>query len=210
MEFGNVFFDRRDTDASQALKVLVLYDDLAAGQRAMHLCWELTRQRESDLSLQRQLWRLDLVCDPVCGGFAIADALTADLLIISISSQSELSQSLQQSLRSCLARKRDTGSAIVGLLGTDHQINGAELLNLQLLRSMAQEAGLEFFAPFGNVTEALKNGHANVEAKLAEQAPVCLGEPGLLAVQQVALAHRPTMLQSYGRDTNYRDWGINE
>jgi len=58
--------------ASRALRVVILYDDLAAGQRAMHLCRELTRQREGDLSLQPQRWRLDLVYDPVCGGFASA------------------------------------------------------------------------------------------------------------------------------------------
>jgi len=202
----NGSFDKHNTDTNYALNVLIVYDNLAAGQRGMRMCCDLACQQDGDLEFRPRLWRLDLVSDPVCGGFAIADAVNADLLIISTSGQSGLSQAAQRWLRFCLARKRGTGAVIVALLGTDENVHGADFLNIQFLQSAVKEAGLDFFAPLANRKEVL----GNVRATGNRVAGAPIDQAGLLDARQIAQAHVPAMLRASSRDTNYRDWGINE
>lgn len=194
MEFRNGSFERREVGASQTLNVLIAYENLAAGQRAMRLCWNLACQQEGDLSLHPRLWRLDLVADPVYAGFAIADAVQAELFIVSISSQAELSKPARHWLKLCLAiaRKQATSAAMVALLGTDDQINESYSPNFQFLRSVAQEAGLEFFIPFAGRKAALDNVGCKAEA-----VEVAGGlETGALAARQLPPAYQPAILRA--------------
>lgn len=199
MEPGNTFFGRSETGASLALNVLIVYDNRAAGQRAMRLYRDLACQQAGELSLRPRLWRLDVVVDPVCSGFAIADAVNADLLMISTSGQSALSPPAQHWLKLCLAlaRKRGTSVAMIALVGTASKINETDFLTLQFLRRSAEEAGLDFFTPSANGMKP------DAEAPRLE-------EGGPLAVRQSAKAYQPAMLRAYGQDTKYREWGIND
>ena len=204
MESGNSFLEARDEDASQGLNVLVVYENLTAGQRAMRLCRDLTVQQQDGFTLQPRFWRLDLIADAVCGGFAIADAVQAELVIVSTSSQAELPKPAQHWLKLCLAvaRKGGTCAAVVALLATNEQFNEAYFSNLQFLRSLAQEAGVEFFAPFANRKQDVR-----AKVTVASEAHRQLGGIDAPAAWPIAQARQ---FRAYGGNTNYREWGIND
>ena len=132
---------------SRPFNVTIVYDQLAAGQRAMRLFSHLDREHKSEVSFQPFPWRFDFVADPKLGEFAAADALKADLIIISTTTRSDLPSVVQDWLLACLARMRGRNAAIVALSGTEEQMDQSDSPRLEFLRRAAKNAGLDFFTP---------------------------------------------------------------
>lgn len=163
--------------------VLIAYEDVAAGQRAMCLVDHLDQQGEG-VRFQPQPWRFDLLVDPDWAQFAAGDALKADLLVISTSKQSGLPQAIQNWLTGCLARKRGTQAAVVALFEGEGHLD-TDSSALQFVESAAKQAGLEFFAPL------TARQYATPEVRLGE----------------VAVSAPP---QAFNQVTPSSHWGINE
>ena len=75
---------------SNVFNVVVAYDNLRAGQRAMRTLTSLVDQfRGTRVEMRPQLWRFDLLDEPQCFRAALHDAIRADMLIVSTTSNNE-------------------------------------------------------------------------------------------------------------------------
>jgi hypothetical protein len=140
------FSDRNELESERDFSVVIVYENLAAGHRAMRLFTDLVEEHKGNLRFRPKPWRFDLLADPEWRQFAAADARRADLLIISTGNDSDLPASVQSWLRLCLAQKSG-GGGVVALFGTEGQMDSAESPRLRFLKQAAEEAGLDFFAP---------------------------------------------------------------
>ena len=196
-------------ECNEVFNVVIAYDNVAAGQRAMRLLSYLRREHGESIRFQPQPWRFDLLGHPDWRQFAVADALKADLLIISASGGSGLPTAIRSWITACFARKRGANAAVVGLCGSEGKMDDADSPRLQFLQSAAREAGLEFFAPLPTCQHALTKVQT---------------EPGQLkdwtggldefrnpaARQQLGEVPLPAPSQAFRQITPYRHWGINE
>ena len=189
--------DRRDEDADQVFdvaphddvfRVVIAYEDLAAGRQAMRLVSTLANDHQGDFTFMPRLWRFDLLEDPDWRGVAAAEAASTDLLIISTGSASDLPTAIRSWIKSCLARKLDHSGALVALLGTAGRKEHAGSSDVQFLRNSAREAGLEFFAA----------------------SPHCEEIASIESIQFRAETVTPTLDAILNPYTPNRHWGINE
>lgn len=168
-------------DDSPILNVVVAYDNLVAGQRAMSFLTSLADEFQGTrVEMRPQLWRFDLLDHPQWFAPALAEAIRADMLIVSTGSSNGFSQTIQDWLEECLARKHGTGAAIVALPGA---VGEQDSSRFQFLKSTSGEAGLDFFSPppSGASTAAL---------------------PTPLLIHPAS--------GGSGRNQPYRHWGLNE
>jgi len=138
----------RDVNAPEdfhPFRVVVIYDNLSAGQRAMITLTSLVDQfRGGRVELRPQLWRFDLLESTAWFDLALADGICADMLIVSTSRTEGLPAKVSGWLTLCLARKQGTGAAIVALPGSAGE---SDTPRFHFLKSAAVDAGLEFFTP---------------------------------------------------------------
>ena len=139
-----------DPDDSSILNVVVVYDNLGAGQRGMSILASLVDQfRGARVEIRPRLWRFDLLDDPQWFNAALDEAIRADMLIVSTgSTNSHLPATVKGWLNQCLAGKQGFGGAIVALPGAADE---PDTPRFQFLKSAAVEAGLDFFTPQSSV-----------------------------------------------------------
>ncbi len=133
-------------DDFPGLNVVIVYDDVSAGQHAMHV---LASQGHDlhDIDVRPRLWRFDFLEDPEWFALALADAINADMVVISTSAPNGLNPVVRNWIKLCLARKRGSGSAIVALFGPAGNLDELESPRYQFVQNTAREAGLDVFAP---------------------------------------------------------------
>jgi len=137
-----------DAGDSRIFNVVIVYDDVPAGQRAMRVLNNLALGFERRfVEMRPQLWRFDWLGDPEWFALALADAVNADMLVVSTSSASGLPAPVEGWLKLCLARKRGTSAAVVALLGPAGTPDDPASPRLQFVQGMARNAGLDFFTP---------------------------------------------------------------
>ena len=140
--FGSV-----ERERGQPCQIVIAYDKVAAGRRAMQLVSALHSQDELDFEIRTFPWRFDLLENPDWRELASADALKADLLFISTFSNSELPSAVWKWIAECLTLKCGDSAAVVALFGADGRMDRPDSVRLRLLKTATQDAGLEFFAP---------------------------------------------------------------
>lgn len=128
--------------SDQALKVIIAYDNLATGQRAMRLFSNLACEFRDNMQFQPQTWQFDLVADPDVRRLDMPDARKANLVIIS-TSKAALPPGVRNWVSACVADRRGACAAL--LLGEDGLTDGEDLPRLPLLRNAMEEAELDFF-----------------------------------------------------------------
>lgn len=136
------------TGGAPTFKVVVIYDDLRAGQRAMHTFWSLVAGLPDQTEpLQPQLWRFDLLDYPHRFAWALAHSADADLLLLSVSKEGDLPPTADYWLEQWLAGKHGKRAGLVALLGPADEMDGPESTRFQLVQAAARKAGIDFFAP---------------------------------------------------------------
>lgn len=128
-------------------KVLILYDDVAAGRRAIRALSNVFKSDDEGHEYKPQLWRLDLLEDPDRFGSAVADAINADIVVISASASGSINTTVARWMSFCLERKRGTTGAVVAMLGAGRTHAEPNRLQLQLLEAAVLDSGLDFFMP---------------------------------------------------------------
>ena len=139
--------DTNEQEGSHPLRVVLTYQDIAAGQCAMRVLNGLARGLGDDLEFQPLLWSFDLLSDPDWRAAATSDVLNADILLISTSSPNPLPDSVERWVKDAIGRKRGTDAAVVAIFGSEDNPDGAGSPRLEAVRAAAQQAGLDFFAP---------------------------------------------------------------
>jgi len=185
--------------AKQGLNVIIAYDDTTAAQRAVRLVSSLERNHGEGLKFELKCWRFDILEDHAWREFATADAIKADLLILSASGKCELPEAVQSWVTTCLREKRGDTAGVVALFGTDLEMDNSDSTRIQFLKKITRQFGLDFFAPMPAPQATVADFHHETEK----------GEEALHPTRGFAERHL-TVLAGADGGGSYRHWGINE
>ena len=141
--------------AQEQFSFVIAYDDLPAARRGIRVIADMACRGADDTMWRPLPWRFDFLEHPVCRELALADAINADLILISTESRKELPPAVETWIKTSLERKRGNHAAVVALLGPSEHLDEPGSARLQLVRQAAQVAGLDFFAPFSNYENPL-------------------------------------------------------
>ena len=157
--------DADSTDTESALRVVIAYNDVAAGKRAMRVLADLGKGLGDDIEFQPFPWSFDLLADMDWREAAARDACNADILIIATSSASPLPPAVERWAKAAISQKRGTATAVVALFGSDENPDGAGSCRLEAIQTAARQAGLDFFAPAPHheLDEAIERIHRRAE-----------------------------------------------
>ena len=150
---------------------MVAYDDLSAGQRAIHLLDELIQRFDYRIELTIRPWSFALINSPEGRALADAEELAADILVISTTSETAIPRTVEAWIRQCLSVSHRKKVMVVALPGTANNINEANSTLLEALKRLADEAGEDFSAPVLHAGLSLDkvianlHGHANLQAE---------------------------------------------
>ena len=145
MDETNLVADSTGTES--ALQVVIAYDDIAAGGRAMRVLADLGEGLGDAIEFQPIPWSFDLLADVDWREMAATDAVNADILIIGTSSTNPLPLAVQRWVETAIAQKRGTDAAVVALFGLEENPDRAGSSRLEAIQAVARQAGLDFFAP---------------------------------------------------------------
>jgi len=138
--------DPDSTDSKQGLRVVIAYDDLAAGKRAMRVLAELSKGLGEALELQPFPWSFEVLLDANWRGAGTNDAAVADILMIATSGATPFAPRIARWIETIIRQKQGTDAAVVVLVGEESKsVPGLDWLSS--IQGMALRAGLAFFAP---------------------------------------------------------------
>ena len=105
-----------DCRISTPMKVVVAYEDLLAGRRAVGL---INKYLGDGVDLEPVLWRFDLLDHAHWYKMAVKDSVDADLLILSTSGSSDLPGAVNNWLKESVNAKRGGSTAMIVLCGAE-------------------------------------------------------------------------------------------
>jgi len=160
--------DPNSTDANEALRVVIAYNDLSSGKRAMRVMTDLGKAFGDAMEFQPLPWSFDLLADLDWRDVAAHDAVNADILIIATGNTNPLPPVVGRWAEDAIGRKQGTNAAVVALLGPEENPDGAGSSRLQAIQTAAQRAGLDFFAPAPRIglNESLERIHRRAELSM--------------------------------------------
>jgi hypothetical protein len=129
------------------VRVVIAYNDLAAGKRAMHVMANLGEGLGSDIAFRPIPWSFELLADPDWGAAAARDAASVDILILATSDTQPLPAAVARWVEAAIGRMRGTAAAVIALFGPTENPDGPDSRRLQAIQAAALGAGLDFFAP---------------------------------------------------------------
>ncbi len=132
---------------AEQLRVVIAYNEIAAGKRAMRVMTELGREAGEQLDFHPFPWSFNLLADTNWGAIASSDAVQADILIIATNSPHPLPAAVGQWAEAAIDCKQGTATAVIALFGTEENPDGAGSVRLEAIQQAARQAGLAFFAP---------------------------------------------------------------
>ncbi len=141
------YLDTDSTDTKQELRVVIAYDDLDAGQRAMRVLANLGKGLGDATEFQPLPWPFELLADADWRDAAASEAVNADILIVAASGANPLPPAVGRWVKDVIGRKRGTNAAVVALFGPEEDPDGTRSSRLEDIQGASQRAGLDFFAP---------------------------------------------------------------
>lgn len=133
-----------DTEVNSALNVVIAYEDLETGKRAIKTYEYMVEQLGSQCLFSNQMWKFDVLAVPKLREIAAKDAAAAELILISAHEGKPLSKDVKAWIDLWLSYNTQA-SALVGLFGTE----GVESPVRNYLADVAKRAGIEFFCQPG-------------------------------------------------------------
>jgi hypothetical protein len=106
-----------DSWQSGPLKVVVVYDDVPAGQNAMRALGRMSAHLHPQDELRPVLWRFDLVEELRWRAIATGDIVAAGLIVLATSKADQWPGFINGWMEECLARKRGEPVAMLTLCG---------------------------------------------------------------------------------------------
>jgi hypothetical protein len=137
-------FGSPDTEVNSALNVVIAYEDLETGKRAMKTYEYMAQQLGGDCLFANQMWKFDVLAVPRLKEIAAKDAAAAEIIIISAHEGRELPRDVKAWIELWLAHKTQA-AALVGLFGGE----SVDTPVRSYLAEIARRAGIEFFSQPG-------------------------------------------------------------
>ena len=153
------------TGRKSSLRVVIAYNDIVAGKRAMRVLGDLGKRLGDEIEFQPLPWSFDLLADVNWREVAASDAVKADILIIATSDSNPLPSAVGQWAEAAISQKRGTSAAVVALFGSEENPDRAGSFRLEAIQTAARQAGLDFFAPVprDELGEAIARIHQRAE-----------------------------------------------
>ena len=162
----NVIPNETEIEPSESvsdLRVLVAYEDLPAGIRAMAILERVDREFVGAGRAVHMMWRFDELSDPYLFRIAVTEALAADVIVISAHEAEKLPQEIRDWIARWLLTKDDRPRTLIAAL----QPNGVSARNQQhiltYLQKVAHHGKLEFFAAGSKMESAVNQGSLSAE-----------------------------------------------
>jgi hypothetical protein len=136
------------------LQTILVYEDLAAAVRAQGVIHRLATELRPEFELHSQVWKFDLLRHPQLKDEAKAEAIEADVIIISAHSDTELPPLITGWIESWLPDKIGRYSSLIALFNrdvesADPEVEGSPSARPQsaseYLRRTAEIGGMDFF-----------------------------------------------------------------
>ena len=137
-------FGSSETEVSSVLNVVIAYEDLETGKRAMKTYDYLVEHLGDQCLFANQMWKFDVLAVPKLKDIAARDAAAADIIIVSAHEGNELSDEVKGWIDQWLKYKT-RASALVGLFGAESVDSPVR----DYLASIAKRAKIEFFCQPG-------------------------------------------------------------
>src|SRR5690242_6346483 len=133
-----------DSDVNSALNVVIAYEDLETGKRAMKTYEFMVEQLGAQCLFSNQMWKFDVLTVPKLREIAAKDAAAAELILISAHEGKPLPKEVKAWIDLWLSYNTQA-SALVGLFGAE----SVESPVRNYLEDVAKRAGIEFFCQPG-------------------------------------------------------------
>jgi hypothetical protein len=143
------------------LKVLVMYEDVAARDRATSLLDRLAGRTGMETGLSRNLWMFNLLNAPLLREQAAVEAAAADMVIFSVNGKTARANLVEDWLMRWLDHKEERPYAFGVLLDADGNGTGAEESVLACVRRFANAGGADFFCSSRRTTAAGSDARFN-------------------------------------------------
>lgn len=137
-------FESSDKEANSALNVVIAYEDLETGKRAIKTYENMVQQLDEECLFANQMWKFDVLAVPKLKEIAAKDAAAAEIIIVSAHGGNELPPAVKAWLDLAMLYKTEA-SALVGLFDT-HIIESPVHA---YLAERARRAKIEFFCQPG-------------------------------------------------------------
>lgn len=127
-------------------RVVMAYDDFAAGKRAMDTCNFLVSQFEGEIELRSSMWKFDVLRSTKLSQIAADEAVEADVIIVANAKDGGLPEEVKEWVNGWVERKRGPAAALVALL--DFTGDDARESNLAhaFLKGAATAAKIDFLS----------------------------------------------------------------
>jgi hypothetical protein len=142
-----------DQTARPELKVVILYDEPAAGRYALAEVRNASGGVKKAPLLDVRLWRFDFLLDDVLAELAIPEIIAADVLLVSIEQQKSLTIPVTQRLQSALLQKLGQTAAMAILSQPARHFDIGDNAAVGALRATAKVAGLDLLCADNEPTE---------------------------------------------------------
>lgn len=178
---------------SSRLQVLLAYENSDSGLRARIAFERIANRLELEEDFDLALWSLNLLSEPAFLNEAVADAVKADILFLSLHGRNELTAAARIWLERWVAAKGDAPCALAVSLDPGAAESPAGERTLELVRAAAVPAGVDVFLH--------QDDGFGIEAAPAFQ-------PALLHVLS-EIVRPEASLRRFG-NYPYKEWGIND
>lgn len=180
-----------------AFKVIIVHEDTIAGLQATHILKQVAANLAAQLGMEvnpweicSHVWHFEWLQDPKLNEQAVAESATADIIIISTESETELPVSVRGWIESVLPRKQGAPMALVAFLGGRKELHAATLPCTIYLRQLAQQYGVDFICNAPDKRTGIESAVASAFSRVEEDS----------ALLQEARPYEPSP----------RGWGLND
>jgi len=137
-------FGSSDREIAPTLNVVIAYEDLETGKRAMRTYESMVQQLGDQCLFANQMWKFDVLAVPKLKEIAAKDAAAAEMIIVSAHEGRELPAEVKSWIEMWLSYKTEA-SALVGLFDVETGENQVRTY----LAEVARRAKIEFFSQPG-------------------------------------------------------------
>jgi hypothetical protein len=139
-----------DAPVKAVLNALLLYEDFGTALRARHSLDLLPTSFITEAGWRTNLWRLDLLGEPLLAEQAAIEAGAADVIILSVRGRNEPQAEVRDWLSRWLDHKEDRPYALAALLDPEPAQRGSDNPVVVYLKRVAEAAHADLFCGFCN------------------------------------------------------------
>jgi hypothetical protein len=169
------------------LKIVIVHEDLNTGIGAATVLGRLTALLETEFQIESDAWRMDsniwkfeMLREPELGKQAAAEAVAADMIIISVC-EDELPAYVRDWIEGVLPMKEGRPAALVALLDWESDASGQSPRPEAYLRRLAGRNGLDFFCNTDDQSRHIASGIESIVSRREGISPIGgSSSPGLL------------------------------